>query len=391
MVLLTAVAVIGYKIQDRVRVRSSKITQRAETADATLATMTRHLVSGFRELLGSRRREADFVAHYLMPAATNLSPQRDLARANAVRAGVATGVALTLVFVSAFAAPALGFTAGIALAVFVASHSYDSLQAIVTYLPLINDAGEAVNRLDRLSASLREHAVPAASVRAPPRSFGRIEFRGVSHTYAGADAPTLGPFDLVLDRGDVVFITGGNGSGKSTLMKLLTGLYRPTSGLVQIDGSAWHIEDQRSLFSTVFTDFHLFEATLDAPTFDRARAETLLLTLNLTDHVQVTDRGFVTSRLSAGRRKRLALAQAVMEDRPILVLDEWTADQDPDFRASFFTSLIPSLKQQGRTIVAVTHDERFFSCCDRLLHLADGRIDAETRGHVAPAAHDVTL
>jgi putative pyoverdin transport system ATP-binding/permease protein len=384
MLLLTAVAIAGYQIQDRVRVRSAGITRRAETADTTLSMLTRHLVSGFRELLGSRRREADLVTNYLMPAATDLGPQRGLARANALRAGVATGVALTLVFVAAFAAPALGFATGIALAVFVASHSYDSLQAIVTYLPLIAEGGQAVFRLDGVAALLQENAVPPSGRRAAARRFAQIEFRAVSHTYTGADAPTLGPFDLVLNSGEVVFITGGNGSGKSTLMKLLTGLYRPTAGLVLIDGAAWHIDDQRSLFSTVFTDFHLFDAVPDPAAFDRTRAEALLDMLHLTDHVRVDDQGFVSPRLSAGRRKRLALAHALLEDRPILVLDEWTADQDPEFRAEFFHKLIPSLQRQGRTVVAVTHDERFFDCCDRLLHLADGRIDEERKTPARP-------
>ncbi len=378
MLLLAGVTLAGFYLQDRVRKRSAGAALLAAAADARVALLVRHLVSGFRELLGSRRREADLVTHYLIPAATNLSPQRGLASATASRAGIATGVALTLVFVAAFVAPAMGFTTGVALAVFVGSHTYEGLQSIVTYLPMIAEAGQAVARLDDLTESLRPNVAPATASRPPPRAFDRIAFRGVSYAYAGADAPTLGPLDLELRKGEVVFITGGNGSGKSTLMKLLTGLYRPADGLVLIDGAAWHIEDHRGLFSTVFTDFHLFDMIPDARGFDRGRAEALLKTLHLSDHVRITDTGFAAARLSAGRRKRLALAQAVLEDRPILVLDEWTADQDPDFRIEFFDSLIPALKAQGLTIVAVTHDERFFDRCDRLLHLADGRIDADT-------------
>ena len=301
-----------------------------------------------------------------------------------MRAGIATGVALALVFVAAFVAPALGLAAGVALAVFVASHTYEGLQSVVTYLPMIAEAGHALGRLDDLSVSLRPNVAPTTVIRPPPRAFDRIAFRDVSYAYAGATSPTLGPLTLDLRKGEVVFITGGNGSGKSTLMKLLTGLYRPTDGLVLIDGAAWHIEDQRGLFSTVFTDFHLFDMIPDTPRFDRAWAEELLATLHLTDHVRLTDTGFAAGRLSAGRRKRLALAQAVLEDRPILVLDEWTADQDPDFRIEFFDRLIPELKAQGLTIVAVTHDERFFDRCDRLLHLADGRIDSDTSAPSGP-------
>jgi putative ATP-binding cassette transporter len=381
MLMLAGVAVAGFFVQDRIRVTSEAVARRAAAADARVALLARHLVNGFRELLGSRKREADLVGRYLLPAATDLSPQRGLARATAWRAGVATWVALTLVFVAAFVAPALGLTAGVALAVFVASHTYDGLQAVVTYLPLISDAGQALRRLEELNHALRPGAPPPAAPRAPPRDFQVISFRGVSFSYAGAEAPTLGPLDLDLRKDEVVFITGGNGSGKSTLMKLLTGLYGPTSGLVLVDGAAWHIEDQRGLFSTVFTDFHVFDSVAGAPAFDRARAEALLDTLHLSAFVRVTDRGFSAARLSAGRRKRLALAQALLEDRPILVLDEWTADQDPDFRTEFFDSVIPALKRRGLTVIAVTHDERFFDRCDRLLRLTDGRIVFDSLPH----------
>lgn len=374
MLLLSAVALAGYQIQEWVRGRTNAVVKRAEIADTRLAMLTRHLVSGFREVLGSRRREADFVANHLMPAATDLTQHKGVARATAMLAGVATGIALTMVLVAAFIGPALGFTVGVALAVFVASHTYDSLQAVVTYVPLVSEAGLAIGRLDGIVAALRPNATQPGPVRTPPRRFGRIEFLGVSYRYPGTDAPNLGPFDLTLRSGEIVFITGGNGSGKSTLMKLLTGLYPPASGLVTIDGAVWHPEDQRGLFSAVFTDFHLFESIQAAPNFDRVKAEDILARLELSGRVAVTDTGFVAPRLSGARRKRLALAQALMEDRPILVLDEWTADQDPEFRARFFTDLLPSLRREGRTIVAITHDERYFGRCDRLVRLADGQI-----------------
>jgi putative ATP-binding cassette transporter len=321
------------------------------------------------------------VSNALLPAASDLSPQRDLARATASRAGIATGVALVLVFVAAFVAPSLGITADVALAVFVASHTYDGLQAVVTYLPLIGEAGHALGRLDDMAALLRPNPATPVPVRPPPRTFDRIVFRGVSYAYADADAPPLGPYDLELAKGEVLFITGGNGSGKSTLMKLLTGLYRPSGGLITIDGAAWHIDDQRGLFSTVFTDFHVFGTIPDTADFDRRYAGELLETLQLSAHVRIAESGFAATRLSAGRRRRLALAQAILENRPILVLDEWTADQDPEFRAEFFHKIVPGLKAQGRTIVAVTHDERFFGCCDRLLHLVDGKVAGDFPGN----------
>jgi ABC-type siderophore export system fused ATPase/permease subunit len=390
MILLTAVVLIGFQVQNRLRARYAGVARQADAADARVAHLSRHLVGGVRELLTSQRRRQDFIANDLQPAANDLGPQRSLAKATAIQAGVATAIALALVLVAAFVAPMIGLTSGIALAVFVSTHAYDALQGIVTYLPMIGSAGEAMGQLDALSAGLRPHQRGTGRGR-PMQDFRSIAFHGVAYRYAGEDAPTLGPFDLALRRGEIVFVTGGNGSGKSTLMKLLTGLYLPSSGLVLIDGSAWHIEDQRGLFATVFTDYFLFDGVPGTAAFTPGRAEALLARLQLSAHVRVTENGFVAAPLSAGRRKRLALVQAILEDRPVLVLDEWTADQDADFRAEFFDRLLPELKAQGMTIIAVTHDERFFDRCDRLLRVADGRIlEERILGETGPARGAVT-
>jgi len=85
-------------------------------------------------------------------------------------------------------------------------------------------------------------------------------------------------------------------------------------------------------------------------------------------------------RLSQGQRKRLALLSALLEQRPVLVLDEWAADQDPAFRHHFYTQLVPALKAEGRTIVAISHDERYFDTADRILKVDGGRLVEVPRG-----------
>jgi putative ATP-binding cassette transporter len=82
---------------------------------------------------------------------------------------------------------------------------------------------------------------------------------------------------------------------------------------------------------------------------------------------------FNTVKLSAGQRKRLALAVALLERRPILVLDEWAAEQDPLFRRTFYEEIVPWLRAGGRTVVAVSHDDRYFGAADRCLLLEGGR------------------
>ncbi|MCG8463435.1 MAG: ATP-binding cassette domain-containing protein, partial [Xanthomonadales bacterium] len=74
---------------------------------------------------------------------------------------------------------------------------------------------------------------------------------------------------------------------------------------------------------------------------------------------------------SQGQRKRLALIAALAEDRDLLLLDEWAAEQDPMFRRYFYETLIPQWRASGKTVIAVTHDDQYFHCADRVLTLND--------------------
>jgi putative ATP-binding cassette transporter len=78
--------------------------------------------------------------------------------------------------------------------------------------------------------------------------------------------------------------------------------------------------------------------------------------------------------LSSGQRKRLALIQVWLEDRPVIILDEWAAEQDPTFRRLFYTDILPDLKRQGKTLIVISHDDRYFDAADRIISLENGRI-----------------
>ncbi|HDQ9227857.1 TPA: cyclic peptide transporter, partial [Pseudomonas aeruginosa] len=99
--------------------------------------------------------------------------------------------------------------------------------------------------------------------------------------------------------------------------------------------------------------------------------------LEIAHKVSVSDGSFTTTDLSTGQRKRLALVNAWIEKRPVLVFDEWAADQDPTFRRIFYTELLPELKRMGKTIIVISHDDRYFDSADQLLRLAGGRVVEE--------------
>jgi putative ATP-binding cassette transporter len=101
--------------------------------------------------------------------------------------------------------------------------------------------------------------------------------------------------------------------------------------------------------------------------------------------VKIEGNTFSTTDLSTGQRKRLALIAALLEEKPVLVMDEWAADQDPYFRKKFYTEILPLLKQEDITIIAITHDDKYYNCADRLYKMDYGKLKEESiRMHEAP-------
>jgi putative ATP-binding cassette transporter len=195
----------------------------------------------------------------------------------------------------------------------------------------------------------------------------------------------VGPFDLTIRRGETIFITGGNGSGKSTFLKLLTSLYHPARGGVEVDGvpiGPERLSGYRSLIAAVFTDFHLFSRLYGADA-QNGEGQELIRWMELERATALVDGRFTHRDLSAGQRKRLALIAALLERKPILVLDEWAADQDPHFRARFYREVLPELQRRGLTILAVTHDDHYFDAAQRRLHMEEGRLTELAAGSAA--------
>lgn len=189
----------------------------------------------------------------------------------------------------------------------------------------------------------------------------------------------IGPIDLHIRRGELIFLIGGNGSGKSTFARLLTGLYQPADGQICLDGkliTTANLAEYQSHFSAVFTDFHLFGELL-GPDGQEARSDLIeqwLQQLRIKEKLTMEGQTITSLNLSQGQRKRVAMLLAVAEERDILLLDEWAADQDPLFRRFFYTELLPQLQAMGKTILAISHDDHYFDQADRLLEMRHGQL-----------------
>lgn len=271
------------------------------------------------------------------------------------------------------------------------------IEGLLSAIPSISSAKVALERVDRVNRDLpREHGEGADSTSSSgdasqaadeTRSFDSIELKGVTHRYFREkenEVFTLGPIDLSFQRGELVYLIGGNGSGKTTLAKMLVGLYAPEGGDIVLDGQP--VDDAardayRQHFSVVFNDFFLFDELhgLQIDGLD-SHAHQLLELLQLEHKVTIRDGKFSTTELSQGQRKRLALLVAYLEDRPFYVFDEWAADQDPTFKDAFYRKLLPDLKAKGKTVLVITHDDRYFSLADRYIKLEYGQIVATGDG-----------
>lgn len=269
------------------------------------------------------------------------------------------------------------------------------LEVLLLNIPRANLAQVAAERIEAITQDIEtsEGSGVNDSLSAPAQ-FNHLKLSGITHRYYHEQSDEifkLGPVDLAFQPGTVTFLVGGNGSGKTTLAKLLVGLYVPESGQVVLDGKAIdaHNRDHyRQLFSAIFSDFHLFERLLQLERSDLDESgNQLLQRLHLQHKVRVHDGAFTTQALSQGQRKRLALVAACLEDRPFLVFDEWAADQDPVFKDVFYCELLPELKAQGKAVLVISHDDRYFHLGDRLLKLEEGQLTDIERTGTSPGAH----
>lgn len=256
------------------------------------------------------------------------------------------------------------------------------MESVLSLLPLISRNSVALKRIAEMNASFStpEPFLLPDRETAPRQALHSLELRDVAYAFPSVDGLppfTMGPFNLKVEPGELLFIVGHNGSGKTTLIKLLLGLYSPQAGEVLLNGrevGADQRDDYRQLFTTVFADFFLFQELLERKGVLPEHTQAYLERLELAHKVTIRDGALSTTDLSTGQRKRLALLHAWLDERPVLVFDEWAADQDPAFRKVFYTELLPDLKRQGKTVIVISHDDRYFDLADQLIEVRGGQL-----------------
>lgn len=263
---------------------------------------------------------------------------------------------------------------------------FGPLATVIMMYPVYMQANMTVDNLYRLERDLdRDQKVKNDScgiIQQEFNDFKTIRFDQVGFIYADPDgSPSfqIGPITTTVNRGEILFLIGGNGSGKTSFMKLFTLLYLPTSGTIFVDDKPIddvNIISYRNLFSAIFSDFYLFDKLYGVGDVPPERVQELLKLMGIAHKTGIKNGCFTNTNLSTGQRKRLALVMAYLEDKPVYIFDEVAADQDPQFRSYFYETLLPELKAAGKTILVVSHDDRYFHVADRILQMDYGQLVA---------------
>ncbi len=365
----------------------SHLAQAREGEDHLFAGF-RGLTEGIKELKLHRERRTEFMTD--IQAITERFSQNNIsAEIRFIIAHTWTQVLFfMLVGVILFGLPQMEAMSSATLTGYVVTTLYlmGPLAGVLGSISAFSRGNISFGKIEAMGASLvaEEESIKPTGEKAEQIPFLSLELENITHSYHREKEDEkfiLGPINLRFQPGEIIYLVGGNGSGKSTLAKLITGLYPPENGRILWNGkpvTEQSRDDYRQIFSAVFSDFHVFESLLGLKSggLDE-QARHYLEHLHLAHKVKIHNGKLSTIALSQGQRKRLALLTAYLEDRPFYMFDEWASDQDPLFKQLFYEQLLPELRSKGKTVLVITHDDKYFHLADRLLKLDYGRLDNE--------------
>ena len=262
------------------------------------------------------------------------------------------------------------------------------LGQIAALLTRLGQTRMAYRALDKVMDGDGEAGDPSPLRR--PRLGGGIAFNNVCFGYPGTDTPAIEGISFRVAPGERVAIIGRIGSGKSTIARLLLGLYAPEKGAVRVDDAdvrQLHPDDLRANIGAVLQDVVLLSGSirdniaLGDPVVDDAAVLRAAQLSGAHDFIGANARGYdqpLADRgegLSGGQRQAIAMARALVGDKPILLFDEPTSAMDPASEAALIDRLAGAIT--GRTLLLVTHRQSMLRLVDRVIILDGGRIIAD--------------
>ena len=250
--------------------------------------------------------------------------------------------------------------------------------SLVNIIPFFSRARISIERIEKLDEILALNSVVSLEEN-EGQSFLSIRFQDIVYNY-GNSSFSLELSDFLISKNELIFIVGGNGSGKTTFINILTGLYRPVSGKIYLNDQEISWNEFRSFcnnMAVVFNEHRIFQYNYDEHDFSSNNMElkSLISLLEIDDIVKIDqEKNSLDTNLSKGQQKRIALLLALMENKPIIILDEWAAEQDLHNRNCFYTKWLQELKRMNKTLIIVSHDNDNFDQADRLVRFKYGKI-----------------
>jgi putative ATP-binding cassette transporter len=381
---LVLVGIVGHQLIARVAMKPFRKSQQEQDL---LFEQLRLMLDGIKEIKLHDGRKDAFFSNSILQKSLSLTSLRNRSVIIFILGGMWISVATYLLLgLLVFGGPVFFESAKHLLtsSIIIVLFMLGPLTFIVQAIPALIRAGIVMNELEKLGVFLTPETsvwTPHALLPGSNVSWSRVDLKGICHSYRRESDDSefqLGPIDLSFMPGELVFLVGGNGSGKTTLAKILVGLYQPETGRIFLDQKPITAENQhayRQMFSAVFTDSCVFNNLFGVQEEKVSeQAGPLLLQLQLDKKVQIDHGNFSTTKLSHGQVRRLGLLTALLEDRPFYLFDEWAATQDSSFKDIFYLKILPSLKDRGKSIVVITHDEKYFHLADRTIKLDCGKI-----------------
>lgn len=343
-----------------------------------------HLIKGFKEVKMNSARSDDLFENYLKKTSDASGTLRLKSENRFINNYVFSQISFYILLGSiVFVLPQFSFFSHTLVIDLIAVNLFivGPLGVVIDTMPLIAKADVAVRTLNDLDKQLTEADdsgnTAEKSLVQEKTAFNEIVYKGLRFTYGNSNGNqfSVGPINLTIKSGELLFIVGGNGSGKSTLIKLMIGLYYQETGSIRVDDikiDESNYSHFRDLFSIIFTDFYLFDRLYGLTDIKDESVLKLLSKMSLSDKTGFRDGRFTQTRLSTGQKKRLGLIVSYLEDKPVLAFDEVAADQDPSFREFFYEVILKELKEMGKTIIIISHDDRYFHVADRILKMDYG-------------------
>lgn len=361
---------------------SNKLWEETRNIQNVFFRFVNDLRGGFKELTLNFKRRSDFVQD-MKKSCSEYRDKQTSASLKFVNVSVVGELLFTIVIgIVAFSFPYIFKNIDVVTVrtfIFVFLYMTGPINGVLNTIPDLLYARVSWRRINDFINEVAEFSTNIRSSynKVTDKKYISLKLSEVSFTYRTEEKEfKVGPIDFKFNSGEITFITGGNGSGKTTLAKLLTGLYEPDSGSMYINNKKIHHADLGEYFSYIFSDFYLFKKIYGVDISNKVNEiDEILELLKIKDKVELVNGEFSTIDLSQGQKKRLALLLSYIEDKEIILFDEWAADQDPEFRRFFYETLIHDLKRKNKCVIAITHDDHYFHLADKVIKMDMGQMD----------------